>query len=376
MSLEASIANQSPQLKKHIGTVEISNPLNLIQRKAFSILLWNAYPAFEKGRGKMHEMPIATLLELLGYESNNLEHLDQSIGKLQSTLVSWVGHEDAFHRVTFFSYTGLKNGMYRYRFSPELEEKLYNPEIYARINVFAFREFHRRHTVALYENLARYRPTKDFVGGSPKWSLEEFKLLMGVDGSVYYEQFKELNRKIIVPAVEEINAGSDLIVTCIKIKKGRKIVGLKFEVADNPQQCLGLIPEPETAENAANNPAAIRIYELTGAPLLTTGQWVVEYGEDRINEVADMLEDGIINRKIKKPLGYVTRALAEGWNVGRSAEYVRSKLKKSTKITAKNWPEPDNWQSVAPGNLSNQSWNYVTIHYPDIADDIFKKMKC
>ena len=70
---------KSLELKKHIGTVQISNPLSLIQRKAFTILLFNAYHDLEHGEGKVHSIPMGAFCELLGYNSNDRESLDAQI---------------------------------------------------------------------------------------------------------------------------------------------------------------------------------------------------------------------------------------------------------------------------------------------------------
>ena len=80
-----------------------------------------------------------------------------------------MANPDEFDRVTFFSYTGIKKGMFRYSFHSKLEEEIYSPEIYARINILIVSQFDSRYALALYENLARYRPNKGFSSGSPKW---------------------------------------------------------------------------------------------------------------------------------------------------------------------------------------------------------------
>lgn len=38
-------------------------------------------------------------------------------------------------------------------------------------------------------------------------------------------------------------------------------------------------------------------------------------------------------------------------------------------------PEPDDWQTRAPGNLGNRSWSLVCSQYPDIAKEISESIK-
>lgn len=320
-------------LKKHIGTVQISNPLTLSQRKAFSVLLFNAYHDLEGADGKIHAIPMKAFCDLLGYNSNDHEALDLQIEKLQKTTISWIANPDEFERVTFFSYTAMKDGHYYYRFDPELEKKLYHPDVYAQINMVALSLFESRYALALYENLARYRPNKKsgFSGGSPQWSLEEFKELMGVSNIPSYQAFKELNRSVITPSITEINTVSDLLVTVQKIKKGRSIVALKFGVKDNPQQPLALIPEPKRAENEVKNALVQEMNELYGVPLLMGAEWLLQHGEDRFKQVLDLTGEAVEGGKVKSPVGFITKAFTEGWVSGTSAEEARENLKKLNK---------------------------------------------
>lgn len=323
------IVGKKQELKKHVGTVEISNPLSLIQRKAFSVLVHNAYHALKEADGEIREIPMKALCELLGYDSKNFEYLDEHLKKLQTTIIEWRNNPDEFHRVTFFSYTGIENGMFRYRFAPELEEKIYSPEIYARINILTVSQFDSRYALALYENLARYRPNqgKGFSGGSPKWAMEEFREIMGIGDNQYYKAFYRLDQKILTPAIKEINAVSDLLVKVEKIKKGRSIVALKFHIEDNLQQNLGFIPEPATVETEAKNPLAVKMNELYGVPVLTAGEWLLQFGEARFEQVLTMTEEAVEGGKVKNPIGYMKKAFDEKWTKGKTATEAREHLK-------------------------------------------------
>lgn len=323
------IVGTKKELKKHVGTVEISNPLSLIQRKAFSILVHNAYHDLKQADGKIREIPMKALCELLGYDSKNFEYLDDHLKKLQTTIIEWRNNPDEFHRVTFFSYTGIEKGFFRYRFAPELEEKIYNPEIYARINILTVSQFDSRYALALYENLARYRPNqkKGFSSGSPKWTLEEFREIMGVSEISSYKVFRDLSKRVLEPAIKEINAVSDLLVKVEKLKKGRSIAALKFHIEDNPQQNLGFIPEPATVEGEAENPLAVKMNDLYGVPVLTAGEWLLQYGEARFEQVLIMTEEAVEGGKVKNPIGYMKKAFDEGWTKGKTATEARDYLK-------------------------------------------------
>ena len=50
-----------------------------------------------------------------------------------------------------------------------------------------------------------------------------------------YQQFKDLNKMIIKPAIAELNKKSDLAVTAETVKKGRNVVALRFRFKEDKQ---------------------------------------------------------------------------------------------------------------------------------------------
>ena len=314
------------ELKKHVGTVEISNPLSLIQRKAFNILYHNAYPNMGQAAGLMNEIPMKAFCELLGFDSKNFAVLDKQIKKLQTTIIEWIDNPDEFGRVSFFSYTGRKAGQFRYRFDPELEKKLYHPELYARINILSLSLFKSRYAIALYENLARYRPNKSrgFPGGSPVWEMAYFRELMGL--GTLYKDLRDLQKRVIFLAVEEINEVSDLKVTYRPIKTGKNITHLKFLIEDNTQQSLALIPEPQSIESETTHELVMEMQSLYGVPLMKGAEWIIQYGEGRFNQILEMTAEKIENSNLKNPIGFITKAFEENWKPGNASADAKKKL--------------------------------------------------
>lgn len=50
-----------------------------------------------------------------------------------------------------------------------------------------------------------------------------------------YEQFKDLNKWVIKPAIKELNQRSDLTIKFETIKKGRSVKALSFEFKKSAQ---------------------------------------------------------------------------------------------------------------------------------------------
>jgi hypothetical protein len=123
----------------------------------------------------------------------------------------------------------IENGICTYAYSPFLRERLYNPDIYAQINLRLQNKFESGHALALYELFMDYFK----VGETPLIPLEKFKELMGLVATEYPD-FKELNRRVIKEPIDEINEKSDLSITVEYQKEGTKVVDLKFHIQVKP----------------------------------------------------------------------------------------------------------------------------------------------
>lgn len=84
------------------------------------------------------------------------------------------------------------------------------------------------YSIRLYEMLQQFRST-----GDRTIALDDFRSMLAVKDK--YQQFKDLNKMIIKPAVAELNEKSDLAVIVETLKRGRTVVGLKFRFKEDKQ---------------------------------------------------------------------------------------------------------------------------------------------
>ena len=77
------------------------------------------------------------------------------------------------------------------------------------------------HSIRIYELLMKFKTT-----GERTITLVDFKSSLGITDK--YPQFKDLNKRVIKPSIDELNARSDLTVSVEPIRGGRKITGLAF----------------------------------------------------------------------------------------------------------------------------------------------------
>lgn len=98
------------------------------------------------------------------------------------------------------------------------------------------------HAIRLYEILIKFEKT-----GWREMSLEDFKAMMGIVDK--YPAYRDLNKRVIAPAIKQLNKSSNLKNLKLTPKrKGRKIVGLRFDFKADDQMEL---PLSEAQENAS-----------------------------------------------------------------------------------------------------------------------------
>ena len=287
-------------VKKHVAAIHVSGKLTLLQRKLSNVLLLNAYDTLITST--RHQIDARTLCLMIGYNSNDMDTLKQSLRGLAETVAEWDMLDEKGQQEwgvsSLLSFARLKGGVCEYAYSPALAEKLHDPKVFALINLNIQRRFTSGHALALYENCYRFVRT----GSTGWWPIDLFRRLMGVDGSAYYETFKHLNAKIIKPAVAEVNRTSNIILTPEVRKAGRAVTDIRFLIAENPQLA---ILDMDDGEGARHGPVYARLRALGVSDRLAR-QWLSAHGERQVLAKLAYVEnkDGL-----RSKIGYLTAAL-------------------------------------------------------------------
>ncbi|WP_411840484.1 replication initiation protein [Paracoccus sp. ME4] len=287
-------------VKKHVAAIHVSGKLTLLQRKLSNVLLLNAYDTLTTRPS--HQIDARTLCLMIGYNSNDMDTLKQSLRGLVETVAEWDMLDEKGRQEwgvsSLLSYAKLKAGVCEYAYSPALAEKLHDPKVFALINLNMQRRFTSGHALALYENCYRFVRT----GSTGWWDLDLFRRLMGVEGSAYYEVFKQLNAKIIKPAVAEVNRTSNIILTPDIRKQGRAVTQIRFLIRENPQLA---ILDMDDGEGARHGAVYARLRELGVGDRLAR-QWLAAHGEAQVAAKLDYVEG---RRNVVSKVGYLSAAL-------------------------------------------------------------------
>jgi hypothetical protein len=305
-------------VKKHVAAIHVSGKLTLLQRKLSNVLLLNAYDTLTSQA--RHQIDARTLCLMIGYNSNDMETLKQSLKGLAETVAEWDMLDEKGQQEwgvsSLLSYAKLKGGICEYAYSPALADKLHDPKVFALINLNIQRRFTRGHARALYENCYRFVRT----GSTGWWGMDLFRRLMGLDGSSYYESYKHLNAKVIKPAVAEVNKTSNIEITPEVRKRGRTVTDIRFLIKENPQLA---ILDLDDGEGLRHGPVYARLRDLGVSDRLAR-QWLSTHGEDHVAAKMDYVGE---RKNVRSMVGYLSAALEGNFDTGDEAPKVSAPVR-------------------------------------------------
>ena len=331
------------RLKKSVGAIHSSGNLTLVQRKLANVLLYSAYDNLLAKR--THTIPVSIMCAMLGWDaSNRIDHLKDALSSLQETRLEFNLREDGhevWESMTMLSYAQIKNGVCTWRYDEALAEKLYDPAMFSMINLKVQRQLDTAYALNLYENLYRFRNTNQ--GSTGEWSLEFFREIIGATAN-YYDDYRELNRKIIKPSLEKINRDTDIEATVEPVKKSRQVVGLKFfvrektdeEKAKMPNTLPGTSPkEGIDAFAEVRNTEAFKALLKHGISERLAFATIQEKGEQAVLDLVAYTEDKDAQKLIKtNTRTYLTHLVKSGAEVGQSAyDKEKAKIKEASSQT-------------------------------------------
>ncbi len=337
---------------KHSAAIHIENKVSLLQRRAWNILLAHAYD--ELPHQEVYSVRVKELIDKLGYDSKDENHLKAALKTLATSAVEWDildkdGSPD-WGVTTLLAQARIRNGICTYAYSPELRERLHNPKVYARISLSLQNEFTSKHALALYELFVDYLDESRNYGETPFIPLPHFRKLMGIPDNSYTE-FKKLNTRVIKEPIDEINERTDLNASVEYQRKSRKVAALKFKIRRLSVLRLKDPTQPELFQNLEEMPEVVR--ELVGIGLGAKDAWEVwQQGfayvdvpscpkdvdlETYIREKIDLLKRRQAAGKVENVTGFLLTAIKQNYGNAEFAKAMKQvdKAKKTKTKTAK-----------------------------------------
>ncbi|MDY6868817.1 MAG: hypothetical protein SVT56_13125, partial [Chloroflexota bacterium] len=144
--------NIPDSFKKAVGVVQVAmGRLGFLHRKVYNVLLANAYEGLGQGKTSF-AIPVRTLAELSGFESNDFQMLYDHGLDLVRTEVEFIDFDSKTARkgrgkrrrgaTTLISdFVVVEGSMVTYSYSPEMAKKVYEPEQYVWMAISAQNRF-------------------------------------------------------------------------------------------------------------------------------------------------------------------------------------------------------------------------------------------
>lgn len=341
------IINGRKIIKKHVAAVHSSNNLSLLERKISNVLLYVAFPNLKTE--KYHYITISRLKELLNFNSKNTRALKEAIQKLQRTVIELNllndklvgdGLEEGLFSIQILGlFQVVEKGTIKYSYPPELIDLLANPSIYAKINLPVQAKFKSSYSLALYENCVRFRGlpyTKNF-------EYKIFRKLMGVEDGKY-EIFRDFNRRVLTPAITEINTCSDIRITPDITRRGKRVQAIKFLLGERPiKKRIGRLELPKDRKRKVTTSRIAPEFGLTEQNM---NKLIREYGEDRVALASKYIKStsSYKNGAIPNISGYFVSAVKENY-AEKAASAKSDQLDNKSKV-------------FSPNNEVNCDYNY------------------
>ena len=312
------------QVVKASPAIQIQGKMTHLQRRAWNVLLANAYN--ELPNKDIHSVGVSELASKLGYESNDLDYLKETLEALVDFTVRWnvlgKDHKEVWGVAALLASAEIKDGICTYAFAPHLRPKLHNPRIYTKLNLRLQNEFKGQYALILWEVCFDYFDTDRGQGETPFIPLETFRELMGIEADEY-SGFPFLNRDVIKPAIKEINALTNYHVEVEHKRSGRKVAELKFRITRVKQLPVqeSLFPDIENLP-----PVAIELVQAhvdrKRARQIAKKAWEFVTPEklppadaypDFLAYVAEKIEMSFSAADVKNRGGYVIEAIRENY---------------------------------------------------------------
>lgn len=306
-------------LMKHTATVHSSSRLTMIQKKIFNLFIYKAFPTIQDD--KYHTFPVSDLLKNLNWsaDSHMNERLKESLAGLTRENVKWnILEKDRKHKwvsSACLADVSIKNGIIEYSFGKFLREVLHNPNIYAKIDLDVQGNLESKDSLIIWEVAMEELSSKKATSSVTPWiEWEKMCCITSGEGSSYTKTYSLYKSKVLNKAVAEINAKTDLKVTMLEKKEGRRIKNIAFHVTriDNNLNEEASNPTSNLIFDDRNHTLKDKMEQIIGSSEKAKELWL-KYSDKTIKGAIDFYISALKDDTVKNPVAFFKKALEEGW---------------------------------------------------------------
>jgi hypothetical protein len=237
--------NKEVIIKKPSAMIQTSvKGLTLLQRKFINTLV---HVAQKEGNQNTYKISLNALKKICNIKTESNYEVKAQVRKLHEKSIEYniIGKDkkNSWVSTPLLGGVNIKDGtgIMEFEIPYFIKQLILNPEIYAPLDIILIAGFSCVYTIVLYEFLRDYLNSPKV----PLLTIIEFRNLVGVEDSKY-KLFKDMRKRVIDRAINEINSKSELFCSYNLIKeKGNRYSHIQFHVKYNkkPKEQIELIIE-------------------------------------------------------------------------------------------------------------------------------------
>jgi hypothetical protein len=255
-----------------VDVVELT-PLTLVDRRTYNLLIAHAWDRIDED--VEHAIPKAVLR---GTHKGN-ERLSDTIQRLMAGQVEVRIIRDGKRYLQSIHLLGTvarpededEDGNVYYRFPAEWREIIRQSSIFARLQTEVIFCFSSKYALALWEMVQKRGNLKH--KNTDEFTPDELRRMLGVPRGKLKE-FSHFRQKVLIPAVDEVNALSSHMVQVDAVRHGRKVVKLRLIWFPKDEQGL------KSAYCEIQRHKAGRSARLAGTVEVIAGPAAVDFSDD------------------------------------------------------------------------------------------------
>lgn len=320
-STNAPAGKEGPELRKPhemIVMVPRAGRVTLAGRRIYNALLQVSQSRLMAMDGMPHadflfEAPLSALLRTTGSNGDDRTIAKRYLREMRATQVDWEstapGDGPKWRDFSMLSEVAIEvrdgQNWVAWSFPPSIIQGLKDPQRWARINLEMLAKLGTYPAVALYEICARYRDNPSGVTSRKPVAWWCDALSPSAAGSERRE-WRKFKSERVKPAIDEINAETDLEVELIEHKQGRAVMEVQLSVRRRRAGAARLVTGPVDAN-------LILRAESLGVRESKLEALIKEFGEEAVARQVDVLEKRTANAQLRV--------------VDNAASYLRSLLR-------------------------------------------------
>jgi hypothetical protein len=270
-------------VKKHKAIINCENSLPLASRKIFNILLFLVKDRF--GKDIEHHVSENDVIALLNKTDRDITNARINYKKLASTVLEYNilnderDHLNGVGTMLAPAVINKTKKTWNFSFPPNIVQWVQDPKSFVFLDITTQERFSSKYSQALWEICIG--SLEDQIESYFSVRLDECRILMcGKDNHQTYKDFK---RRVVMVALNEINAKSPLHVDLFKENKdGRKVSELVFFVTKEDRI--------EPIKLAANDDIFNKMVEVFGISTNMAKKIIDNYDDDQILRNLDYTE--------------------------------------------------------------------------------------